>query len=309
MISLAEQAIAKIFVNTTCSSALLGSEAAAHFIVEHHVNSNRVEATAQAWFSILFLGCQACYGGVATPRGRVGKAFYFGQIIVAANNALIKHTYTAAFQSFSSADFKVPIFDIDAQMLLQAANDVLRYWPELSWGPVRLMQNAKAMLVLNAITGALRGLLALITATIAVGTESESSREDPVEQCEECPCGDRAPNVPFSKLGGSYFNRATESLSDEDYVRRTGRVDPIKEVRDIANCPPRDEPTRTPPTHINNSNPMHDFKGGATFPRDLGTLRDTIARAEAQGAAAGDGLAAARELMGALEKDAAEVAM
>ena len=100
----------------------------------------------------------------------------------AANNALIENVYRAVFQGFSSWDFALPLLNLDADQLWQALQDTLQ-WPELSWGPERLMQNAEAMLTLNALVGLLKSLLSAASAVLAFMKLV-------------------APNVPTSKIAG-----------------------------------------------------------------------------------------------------------
>ena len=100
----------------------------------------------------------------------------------AANNALIENTYRTAFQGFSSWDFALPLLNLDADQLWQALQDALQ-WPELSWGPERLMQNAEAMLTLNALVGVLKSLLSAASAVLAFMKLV-------------------APNIPTSKIAG-----------------------------------------------------------------------------------------------------------
>ena len=106
----------------------------------------------------------------------------YGGSSAAANNALIENTYRAAFQGFSSWDFALPLLSLDADQLWQALQDTLQ-WPELSWGPERLMQNAEAMLTLNALVGLLKSLLSAASAALA---------------CMKL----AAPNVPTSQVAG-----------------------------------------------------------------------------------------------------------
>ena len=100
----------------------------------------------------------------------------------AANNALIENVYRAVFQGFSSWDFALPLLNLDADQLWQALQDTLQ-WPKLSWGPERLMQNAEAMLTLNALVGLLKSLLSAASAVLAFMKLV-------------------APNVPTSKIAG-----------------------------------------------------------------------------------------------------------
>ena len=102
---------------------------------------------------------------------------------VTANNALIEAAYAAAFQSFVSWRFVLPVFELDAHKLWQALKDTLNL-PELSWGAEKLMQNAVAMQTLNAIVGVLKSLLSAVSAGLAL-------------------CKVMAPNVPTSKIAGS----------------------------------------------------------------------------------------------------------
>ena len=116
----------------------------------------------------------------------------------AANNALIEHMYAVAFQTFASADFALPLLELNAHALWRALQDALN-WPELSWGPERLMQNAEAMLTLNAIVGVLKSLLSASSAGLAM-------------------CKLTAPNIPTSKIAG---NHQWDGLAE---VRKTAAV-------------------------------------------------------------------------------------
>jgi hypothetical protein len=101
---------------------------------------------------------------------------------VEANNALIKNVYSCAFQGFKHWDFALPLLELDAEKLWQALQDVL-HWPELSWGPERLMQDAEGMLTLNALVGLLKSFMCAAAAGLAF-------------------CGFVAPNVPSNKVAG-----------------------------------------------------------------------------------------------------------
>jgi hypothetical protein len=104
----------------------------------------------------------------------------------AANTALVGNTYAAAVQGFRSADAALPLLDLDAgSRLRRALRDLLR-WPQLAWGPERLMQNAGSMVTLRALAALLRCALGAATAALAL--------------CSVTGC---APNVPCSLTMGN----------------------------------------------------------------------------------------------------------
>jgi hypothetical protein len=108
---------------------------------------------------------------------------------VTANNALITDAYASAFQW----DFALPQLELRWPDTLQ--------WPQISWGPVSLMQNAGAMLALTALVGVLKSLLSMITTILGMSAL----------------CGEvlgLAHNVPVSMLAaGNEWDKVSEVLS------------------------------------------------------------------------------------------------
>jgi hypothetical protein len=105
-ISAPGMALVRLFINTTCS-AQVGSHNASLFVYENIVLANRVEASVRAFAQVLIFGLLAHSGGIPSPTGRLGKAFFGGFVFCTLVQSLYTTmsivSYVAAWASFSSA--------------------------------------------------------------------------------------------------------------------------------------------------------------------------------------------------------------